>query len=273
MEKYLVGVDLDNTLLTDDKTITDETVQFVRNFVARGNYFVIATGRPFQGALDFYKRLGVNMPLIATNGGAIFFFNDDLDTTKEVVDFSMDKNTFLSLFKEVKHMLWAYQVRCPFSYHYLDYNKIPFYILHESPRVSMHENDIETSLINNPIDADFCVNKEFKDEFERIINNYPQFKYISWGEINGYYAYEVSSINSSKGIALDYLRKKYDIKKDNVFGFGDQLNDLDLLKVHYGCAMINATDEIKNLANYVTKKDNNNNGVIEFISEILNKNN
>ena len=266
--RKLVAVDLDNTFLRDDQTISDESVKFVRKFVHDGNIFVIATGRPFQGAEAFYKRIGVNTPMIATNGGAIFYYENDLQTIKEFEDFSMDKDIFLTLFREVKDFLYTYQVRTPFSYHFKDYSKIPFFILHEDPRVSMHENDIEESLKENPIDADFCVLVDKKDEFEAALKNYPQFKHIYRGTIDGVVFYEVSSINASKGLALEYLRKKYNILKDNVYAFGDQLNDVSLFEYANGVAMINAQDEVKMVAKFVTEKTNNEDGVIEFLKNI-----
>ena len=36
---------------------------------------------------------------------------------------------------------------------------------------------------------------------------------------------------------------------------------------HYGVAMINAVDELKQAAKYQTKKDNNHNGVVHFIKK------
>lgn len=273
MEKYLVGVDLDETLLKSDKTISDETVAFVKKFVDDGNFFVIATGRPFQGARNFYQRLGVKMPMIATNGGAIYEFEDDMTTIKNIKTFHMDRNEFLSFFKQVKHMLYSYQVRCPLSYHFYKYELIPFYILHEDPMVSMHENDIEESLEAYPIDADCFVKKDYLDEFLKIISSYKNFKYINWGDSGEYFAFEISSVNASKGTALEYLREQFGVKKENVFGFGDAMNDYDLITTNYGVAMCNAPEEVKKIAKYVSRKDNNNNGVVDFIESIIYKNN
>lgn len=51
---------------------------------------------------------------------------------------------------------------------------------------------------------------------------------------------------------IRFVRKLY--KKENLMGFGDQLNDKSLFELPIGVAMINASDDIKNLAKYVTKK-------------------
>ena len=57
MEKYLISVDLDDTLLTSEKQITQESIEYIRHLVSLGHHFIINTGRPFQGALRFLKTL------------------------------------------------------------------------------------------------------------------------------------------------------------------------------------------------------------------------
>lgn len=270
MEKYLIGSDLDSTLLKNDScTISDYTKNYIQNLDKLGSIFCIATGRPFQGAMNAYQQLGINTPLIASNGGVIMYFEKDLKTIKNVIDFPMDKDEFLKFYRRIKKFLYSYQVRCPFSYHYLDYNRIPWWLVHADPIVSMHENDIEESLVNNPIDADINIYPEYQEEFEQILNEYKNFKYILWGKYDNYISYEISSINASKGKALEYIRKQYNIKKENVFGFGDQLNDYDLFTLNHGAVMINAPERVKALGKNITSFDNENDGVVKYIDSVL----
>ena len=65
MPKYLVACDLDDTLLTKDKKITNKTLRFIKKFTDSGNYFVLCTGRPLVGALQYWEILSknkINMP-------------------------------------------------------------------------------------------------------------------------------------------------------------------------------------------------------------------
>ena len=60
----------------------------------------------------------------------------------------------------------------------------------------------------------------------------------------------------------------YHIDDDKTMSFGDQLNDISMIKeANYGVAMINAVGELKSHTKYVTDYDFNNNGVIEFIKK------
>ena len=53
--------------------------------------------------------------------------------------------------------------------------------------------------------------------------------------------------------------------------FGDGLNDIEMIeKCGIGVALANALDEVKSKANYITKKTNEELGVIDFLEGYLN---
>lgn len=49
MKKYIIGVDLDGTLLTSNKEVTDRTLRIIEQAVKKGNVIVSVTGRPISG--------------------------------------------------------------------------------------------------------------------------------------------------------------------------------------------------------------------------------
>lgn len=48
MDNYLIAVDLDDTLLTAEKSITPKTKAYIRKKAEEGHRFIINTGRPFR---------------------------------------------------------------------------------------------------------------------------------------------------------------------------------------------------------------------------------
>ena len=69
------------------------------------------------------------------------------------------------------------------------------------------------------------------------------------------------------------LRKnKIDINKENVVAIGDGDNDIDMIK-YAGCgiAMSNSPEIVKENADIVTKRSNNEDGVHYVINELLSK--
>ena len=64
-DKYIICCDLDDTLLRSDKTISDYTKQKINEICLNGNYFVMNSGRPYQGMSDFIERLELKVrPLV-----------------------------------------------------------------------------------------------------------------------------------------------------------------------------------------------------------------
>lgn len=69
--RFLLAVDMDGTLLRDDKTIADVDVDAIRGAAARGIAVTIATGRLTTGTLPTARQLGLVTPLVCADGGLL----------------------------------------------------------------------------------------------------------------------------------------------------------------------------------------------------------
>lgn len=68
---------------------------------------------------------------------------------------------------------------------------------------------------------------------------------------NGFF---VANKKTSKANAIKFLANLFSFELENVIAFGDGANDVDMIKsVGLGIAMENAIDELKNVANEITK--------------------
>ena len=75
MGKKALFLDLDGTLLADDKSVPRENSQAVERLLADGHYVVISTGRPLASAVLLARDLnltGKGNYLIAYNGGVLY---------------------------------------------------------------------------------------------------------------------------------------------------------------------------------------------------------
>ena len=87
----------------------------------------------------------------------------------------------------------------------------------------------------------------------------------------GYYYTEITNKNVNKWVALQYLMKKLNIKKEEVMAIGDNVNDKEMiLNAGLGVAMGNSAPYIKELGDIIVK-NNNEDGVSEAIENYLNK--
>ena len=67
-EIKLIAIDLDGTLLSSEKTISEANLTALRAAVARGVYVVLASGRSYSNAMDFSEAIAKGQPLICANG-------------------------------------------------------------------------------------------------------------------------------------------------------------------------------------------------------------
>lgn len=65
---YLIALDLDGTLLKDDKTISPETARTIQTLKEAGHHVCISTGRPFRSSSMYYDELGLTTPIVNFNG-------------------------------------------------------------------------------------------------------------------------------------------------------------------------------------------------------------
>ena len=73
----LLCTDLDDTLLTTDKRVSDENSKAIEYFKSEGGLFTFATGRVPQGAKLMLNYVHPNAPMVCFNGAAIYDFNDE----------------------------------------------------------------------------------------------------------------------------------------------------------------------------------------------------
>ena len=69
--RYLIALDLDGTLLKDDKTISEKTKKVLQQVKAEGHIIMIATGRPYRSSEQYYKELGLTSPIVNFNGAFV----------------------------------------------------------------------------------------------------------------------------------------------------------------------------------------------------------
>ena len=73
-----------------------------------------------------------------------------------------------------------------------------------------------------------------------------------------------------KAMALSIVAHSLDVQSKNIIAFGDEHNDLELLDyAGWGVAMQNATNQLKAVANDVTPKTNDEDGLADYLEEFL----
>ena len=81
---------------------------------------------------------------------------------------------------------------------------------------------------------------------------------------------EVMTKGVGKGPGILWLADKLGIPHEQTMAFGDSMNDETMIRqCGYSVAMSNGLDYIKDVASFVTRFDNNNDGIADFIENFV----
>lgn len=268
-KKYLIAFDMDGTLLRDgDKTILKETKQYLIELSKQGHLIVLASGRPKSELLPYYKELGLSTPLVCFNGIHCFHPTDEKfpqikktypkERVYEIIDGLLGPSITNAFVEDDENVWMLYEDK--------DLYKVMW--PHGSDRDIIY-GDFRQTLNQDPMTLiTICKGKESDIEhYKKVVSKYKKTNIrFWWNNMCG----EVYFGKISKAACLEHIRKYYKIKKRNTIAFGDYLNDMEMIKwAHTGVAMKNACEELKKAAKKVTEYDNNNNGILHTLKDIL----
>lgn len=267
---FLVGLDLDGTLLKNDKTISKATANAMRGAARRGIYLVPVTGRPLSGIPKCVLELGVCQYSITTNGAAI----TDLKTGERVHSVSIDNRKTVSIMKALDEMGVSYETFAD-GYGYLSpavmdkYNKkYAFTPVGEYIKTSRKVVDDPLAMFgNNGKCADeIFISCNSSEQRAQLANRFSVVGGIQFCFLDDSYL-EITAVGADKGTALTYLCGMLGINRENTAAFGDNANDVSLVDaVGMFVAMGNSSDEFKLRADIVADTNEN-----DGVAKILNK--
>ncbi|HDA1415924.1 TPA: HAD-IIB family hydrolase, partial [Staphylococcus aureus] len=98
MQPHLICLDLDGTLLNDNKEISSYTKQVLNELQQRGHQIMIATGRPYRASQMYYHELNLTTPIVNFNGAYVHHPKDkNFKTCHEILDLGIAQNIIQGL--------------------------------------------------------------------------------------------------------------------------------------------------------------------------------
>ena len=266
----LIIFDLDGTLLRRDGTIGEETKSLVKKLKHKGVVFSFATGRLHSAITKYAEQLNIKAPLISLDGcllkshpeGKIIFesFVPDKYVT-QVLGYTRQFSVYVALchddaiyYTEYNSFIPEIMDKLGAKYELVD--KYDDYV-HETLEVVLAANNF--TAINYIRDA---VSFPF---LSRVNTSFYQSK-----SHPGIYYLEIRKKGSSKGTGMERLTSYLNIHKRNTAVICDWYNDISLLqKSVIKVAVANAVDEVKQQADYITSRTNDEDGAAEFLEMVL----
>lgn len=267
-KQHLIALDLDGTLLTDQKTISPNTKQMIQKVMDQGHIVVIATGRSYRMSYRYYNELGLNTPIINSNGALLHHPHDknwglyhhplDKKIALDIIDASYQLNS-KNIIAKVHNDIYLdnYDDRI-IDFYRPSLDDYPFIIgnikneLKENPTLLMiYPNEKNLIPLTNHI----------LDAHSNYINH------RDWGA--PWHIIEVMRKGMNKAAALKQVADYYHIPQERIIAFGDESNDLEMIDyAGVGVAMGNAIDELKAIANFTTDT-NEQEGILNFLKNYL----
>lgn len=269
MTRRILFTDLDGTLLNDEKVITPGNQTAIDEALAKGHIIVISTGRPLASALMQAEKLGLVKEgcfAITYNGSQIY----DIYHRKTVYGKALSRTLVKPLFQEAaKRSLYIQtydtthiltESSTPELQAYTRHIQIPYRIV----------EDIGEALTEDPyklIAIDLNSHQKLLDFQSEVLSAY-QDALDSFFSNDAYL--EIVPRGISKGFAVQWMCEFLGIPLENTVAAGDAQNDIAMLEAaHVGAVMRNAHPDISRHGNYVTKADNNHDGVAEIIHRFI----
>lgn len=268
MEYKLLILDIDGTLLNEEKKITPHTKAILLKMQQLGVKIVLASGRPTYGVLPIAKELELDKHggyILSYNGGQIF----DLSTNELLFEKRIDP------------------VMLPYIERKARKNNFPIFTYHEDTiltndinnkwiRQEASLNDMKLKEVLNfaeSIDFHPCKCMLVSDDEEALIGLENHWKKRLAGSLDVFrsepYFLEIVPKLIDKANTVSVLLEKLNISPENIIAIGDGVCDVTMIQLAgLGVAMGNAQDSVKSCADYITCS-NEEDGVAQVVEKYI----
>ncbi|MCQ2794240.1 MAG: HAD family hydrolase [Bacilli bacterium] len=265
----LFAFDLDGTLLPKNKEIPYFTKRYLKRIIKRGYKIVLCSGRPARNIEKFQSDLGLTSPIIALNGLHIHYPNNEKkdhriyfppDTIKNIVKLVNAKFKIKNIICETDKEIYITNKDAYLQPEFwLTNMKVVYGTLEENLKhpvmtflMELEDRDFDQAKLKQLFDRTGCDVRCWVDDYQGFI--------------------EIFNIYSNKAAAIIRLAKELKVDIDNVFAFGDDLNDIEMLReLPNSYVMKNAKPDIKKFAKHETRHDNEHEGVKKEVKAIIKK--
>ena len=266
-QRFLFVFDLDGTLLNSKQEISPLTAKVLHELQKLGNIVTIASGRPKRAIYPYYHALGLTGPFICYNGAMIT--NPDVEGFEET-HYWIPKDVIHRFFRDYPEESFVnYMIEDETDQFYFRKNDAYTYFFHpEGMKIHLGkandiiDKDVMTCVIQG---KDTSRNKELEDYVEK---NFPEFGLRFWMDSPRFGEFYHRNHNKSTGI--DELVRHYHLDRAHVIAFGDAMNDAQMLsRAGISFAMTNGAEPLKHQATYVTRLDNDHDGIADSLLDLF----
>jgi Cof subfamily protein (haloacid dehalogenase superfamily) len=269
LDVKIIALDLDDTLLNHELIITSRTVTALQKAAAKGIYIVLCSGRAENAILPYVRQLNIagsqaGRYLIAINGAEVF----DLHMRLPVMTKKLPAEILRFVYEEAKKRGLPAQV--------YDASTIYASVDNKWTQVDARLCGLRLKIVDEFYDfmeaghPKMVIPAEPEDINDFIPFLQEKLKGKAEIFISKPYFLEIMPPECGKGEAVLWLADRLGIPQSQTMAFGDSMNDETMIrKTAYGVAMSNGLPYIQEIAKFVTRKSNEEDGIGDFIEEYV----
>lgn len=250
----MIVIDLDGTLLKNDKSISEYTLSIFGKCAERGIMTCVATARGHTNAKQYIKLL--NPDILISSGGALIKTENKILSQ---IGFSESDTS-----KLIKTAFELTDNSCEITVdtaddHYWNYKQDPHILSPDWGKVIYSDfTDFHSESLK------ICVQTDSEETARTIAESVKDCDCARFSDGNWY---KYTKSDATKANAVREISKSLKIPLEDMIAFGDDFVDIEVLEIcGIGVAVENAIDEVKKIADYITDS-NENDGVARFIEK------
>jgi 5-amino-6-(5-phospho-D-ribitylamino)uracil phosphatase len=250
MDIKMIVTDLDQTLLQTDKTLSPYSQEVFKKCKEQGIHVAIATARSEQQAKRYIDLLKPD--IVISNGGSLVKYRGEI-IYKCMLSIEISNQIITECALNSKCGDIAVQTETAYYSNGINFNTYGADFSH----AQFNDYTIPLNCMTHKISVEI---------FDKIYANELALKYSNCNFIgfSGESWYRFAHEAATKLKAIIKISEYFNIDLKQIIAFGDDYNDVEMLKECYGVAVSNANKEAKTVAKYITKS-NDDDGVAWYI--------
>lgn len=256
----LIITDMDGTLLNDQHEIHPDFWEIEESLTNNNILLSVASGRQYHNLESKFERIKDRMIFFAENGTHVVHKGKDLYVNPMDIEAARD---FIRIGRKLEEV---HLVLCGKNSAYVETKEEKFI-----SEISKYYNKLK--YVEDLTQVEDTILKVTICDWNGVENNsYHTFKEYNKDfkvAIAAKIFLDITSITANKGNAIKGVQKELGISPEETMVFGDYLNDFEMMQnATHSYAMKNAHPEIIEVSKFITRFDNNENGVIRTILEM-----
>jgi Cof subfamily protein (haloacid dehalogenase superfamily) len=247
----LVLADVDGTLVTEQKVLTERAQAAVKALQAAGVRFAITSGRPPLGMAMLFDKLALDTPIAGFNGG--LFVERDLRIISQKTVSPAIARQAVDLLRQHSLDVWIYA-----GNEWLITQPDAPHVAREAWTVKFEPKVVkEFDGVLESVAKIVGVSDDLEQVRRCEADAQAAFGAGASANRSQPYYLDITNKDANKGAVLEYLSRQLEIPAEEIATIGDQPNDVLMFKRSgFSIAMGNASDEVKAQATAVTESYN-----------------